>query len=495
MKKSEFDFSQPLRQSPVAILIIIYKTIKIIFRQIWPLILILLLGKSGNKQSMVFLTLIGVSLLSLIISIIGYFRFYYFLSDDHLIVRKGVLRKKNLDIPFERIQSVNFEQNIVQQIFQVVSLKIDTAGSGGKEFEFDAMDKDQAEALREIILTRKSESSSLMQEEQIKNHQRELVLKLGITDLLKVGLTRNHFRSLGLIALFFFWIYEGLRDIGVKDSEVMGYFPSLDPELGVFIFGFAFVVVASLVISLVNTVVRYFDLRLLRGNGEFRIQSGLLNRKEVAALDNKVQVVRWSQNLLQKLINIYDVGLKQASSKEVTSAKSIIIPGCYQSHVNSIFNVYFPQDDMAEKDYEAVSFHFFLRRFLYFGLIPVVIAIAVMWHLDVLDGLNVLIPLAWFSFLTLTSYLRYRKMKYGIWNDQMTIKGGVYGQSNQRLLVHKIQGVELHSNIYQRRRGLSSISMFTASGKITIPYIPIGRAQLLRDSVLYQVETSRKKWM
>ena len=83
------------------------------------------------------------------------FRYYFYIEEDKLIVEKGVFGRSKTIVPFERIQTINFEQNLAHQVFSVLRLKVDTAGSAQKEFEFDAIAIDQAQALRKIILEKK----------------------------------------------------------------------------------------------------------------------------------------------------------------------------------------------------------------------------------------------------------------------------------------------------------------------------------------------------
>ena len=49
MKKNEYDFSVPTRQSYLAIVMILFKTVNVVVRQIFPAILVILIGGSKNK--------------------------------------------------------------------------------------------------------------------------------------------------------------------------------------------------------------------------------------------------------------------------------------------------------------------------------------------------------------------------------------------------------------------------------------------------------------
>src|SRR6187399_2446127 len=149
------DFSQPQRQSPKAILLILLKYIRIFITTLWPILLIILINPRSNKGILITSLVIAVTFISLVYSILSYTRFYFFIQDNKVCVRSGVIRKKTLNVPFDRIQSVDFKQNLLHQFLNVVSVQVDTAGSKGSELELDAVDLKRAEELREIVLAYK----------------------------------------------------------------------------------------------------------------------------------------------------------------------------------------------------------------------------------------------------------------------------------------------------------------------------------------------------
>src|SRR5688572_11873228 len=145
------NFHQPQRQSPKAIVLILLKYIRIVVRQLWPILLIVLINPRSDKGIMIITIVMGVVFLSLLYSILAYTRYYYFIQNNELCVRSGVFRKTVLNVPFDRIQSVDFKRNIVHQFLDVISVQVDTAGSKGSELELDAIEQERAEELREIV--------------------------------------------------------------------------------------------------------------------------------------------------------------------------------------------------------------------------------------------------------------------------------------------------------------------------------------------------------
>ena len=146
------NFLQPQRQSPKAIVLILLKYFRVVVRQLWPILLIVIINPKSEKGLTIIAIVGAVVVISLIYSILAYTRFYFFIQNNELCVRSGVFRKTVLNVPFDRIQSVDFKRNIVHQFLDVVSVQVDTAGSKGSELELDAIDQERAEKLREIVL-------------------------------------------------------------------------------------------------------------------------------------------------------------------------------------------------------------------------------------------------------------------------------------------------------------------------------------------------------
>ena len=80
-------------------------------------------------------------------------------------------------------------------------------------------------------------------------------------------------------------------------------------------------------------------------------------------------------------------------------------------------------------------------------------------------------------------------------NEQILVSKGAISHSWTQMELHKIQAVELHQTIFQKRRSLSSLRIMNASGSINIPYIDESVATLIYNYLLFHSEVSNKRWM
>lgn len=111
-----------MRQSYAAILLIAYRLYKVLVRQLFPFILILFFGNKETTSSFIMYAIIIIAVIGFFYSVVAFFKYYFYLEDDKLVVLKGVFKKTKLEIPFDRIQSINFEQNLIHRMLSLIHI-------------------------------------------------------------------------------------------------------------------------------------------------------------------------------------------------------------------------------------------------------------------------------------------------------------------------------------------------------------------------------------
>jgi len=505
MKKSNhaYNFTDPTRQSSVAILLIILKTYRILVRQALPFILLFFVGKgfSEGKGTNILIGITIVALLGMIYSIINYFRYYFYINDKELIIESGVFKRSKMNVPFDRIQTINFEQNIIHRIFDVVRLKIDTAGSAKAEFEFHAISSNKANSLRNLLLSKKKQAKVVNDKESAEKEQSapdfKTIMQLNVNDLIKAGAVENHLKSGGIILAFMWWIWSSIDEMGMQDdilNEQLEETVMAQINSGLILIGIAISVflMLSFIVSMVKMVITNYDLKFMRSENGFKINGGLFTKKDISALDHKIQVITWGDNPLKKRIGIKDLRLKQASSIVLNKKTSIKIPSCKDEHIELVQNTLYGKNAFDNINYSSIDKRYFYRNggiisLVFTGLVTLLVYLGKYPQAVVFGMVGVIIV---FSF-----YLSYRKKRYGFNDNMLVIRGGTYGDTTEMLPIYKIQSLSKKQTPYQRRNDLANLVVHTASGKVGIPYIDNRTAQNIMDEFLYRIEIDKRKWM
>ena len=498
------DLSQPQRQAILGVAVLYVKNLRTGFNFFLALFFPVIAGWDAGKNYVYValgLALIGVGVLAWY----QYRNFFFKVVGDKFIINQGVFKKEEMSVPFGRIQSVHLKQNLIQQILNVVGLEIETAGSVTKEVSIPALKRSYAESLKSFLLSRKAEVEPAETErEEIQNdtpaklkkqNEERVILRLGIVDLLKVGLTENHLRT-GLIAFGVLFSYFNQAEEFLAE-EVDAATRQVETVVNTMVFvvpiAILFFVVLSILLSTIRTVLRYYNLSVLISPNSLTVRGGLLKIQENLVPEGKIQFISWKSNPLRRLIGYQSLAIYQAGSEVINRKNAVQVPGCREEQVEAVNQAFFPElENFAALTALKPVPYFQVRLLLFFGIIPAIALAAIGWFegwwFYIIAGLVV----ATADFLTRKYVARFEVL---LSEDLLRVNRGYIFPQRILLKLYKVQNISYHQSIFQKRRGLASVILFTAGGRISIPFIPEATAKSVVDFLLYKIESSHKEWM
>jgi putative membrane protein len=490
------------RSSPLAILFFLGKIVVGLAKnapQLIAPVAAFLVAFPGTMQTKVGLAATAFAVLTTVTSLLRYWFFRFQVTDDAVLIREGVINKKQLNITFSRIQGVNSEQSFIYRWFDLVTLSFDTAGSAGSEGELPAVKTDFAAALTERIGRVRREPAEGAEGETAASPPALLVLDW--RDMMRIGLAdRRAFVFVAVITPFFDQLSEALGEsiakaIGEFAADVTAMGTAIAATvLGTIVLG---VVVLLVTASIVAAFLRFHNFRLYLDGDRLRSRGGLLTRHEASMETGKVQVARVSQGLVMRWSSRLGIVLKQASSRMRQDNKSFTIPAAPPGfQTGFLHRVFAPEAPGIDLDFDSAALErvdprFMRPRILYLGVLPPLVIAAALWR-EVGAGVAVLV--AWLPLWAAVQYKVWRRLAWCVTDDALVRRKGFLGTDLDVFLLRKVQRVTVTQSPYQRRKGLASIRFFLASGSIRIPYLDKVRADALSDYVLYKVESSTRSW-
>jgi putative membrane protein len=496
MRKNN-DFFDIQRQSPGVIGVAIVNYMQSVFRQaIWPIVILFIFGKGTDTFTT---AVIGISifagLFSIIAAVVKYLYFYYCFRDGHLKVTEGLINKRNLSIPREKIQRVEFEQNVMHRLLKVVTVRIETAGAEGEEIEIGALVMEEARALRALLLSGKKVAGS--DAPRIDNVAEQPVFKLSFVNLIRAGMVRNHLRTFGIILGFFASIYFQFEDVMDIDKWMSQWLPQWyysDDRLSSFFLVVPFLFVVVVILTLLRTIIQYFNFGMWRTSDGFRVAYGLFSRHTNSALNKKVQFIQWRDNILMRLQSMYSLYIFQAGSVTAKRSQSIQLPFCFEDQIDLVRDDVYPGYDGSNKEAYKPSPHYKGLVFFRWGMVPSLILLANVWFWDSYLQVGIIITV-WLVLIWLYAIQLVKLMRIEVGSDHLFIERGVMEKNRWLLRLSQLQGLSLKQNPFEVRRNLASIELYTAAGTVTFPYLPMATATRIRDFVLYKVESNTLEWM
>lgn len=80
--------------------------------------------------SLIFIGLLGAWIISVAITLLNYYDFTVTEENDRLIITRGLLEKKRITIPLNRVQAVKIVENPLRQPFGLATVQVESAGGG-----------------------------------------------------------------------------------------------------------------------------------------------------------------------------------------------------------------------------------------------------------------------------------------------------------------------------------------------------------------------------
>lgn len=486
-------YFEPSRQSPIAVLLILAKLIRVLIGQLWFILLLMLLGRRPGSSNQFFIwMIIALGLVSVVRALFIYFRTRFYVQDGEFILEKGGFTRSRLSVPLDKIQTITFQQTFLHRIFKVVSVEMDTSGSKGSEVSLNALDRKKANELREYLLAWKKQNATPASETENAGAEKipeTTLLQLGIGDLLRIGLSQNHLRSAGILLGLVASFAGDIQPILGKSTYLY-----LTEELGFsfnYLWSFAlwitlFFLIISVFSTLVLTAVRFYGLRFVRTGEGFRLEAGLFNHREQAAYLPKIQYLRWSSNPLQRLLGLFNLRFFQATGHELNTKQTIQVPGCYQPQIDAVRQSYFPESAHLPWSWLKPHRLYFYQRLFFIGLLPwigltIKTAVDFSWYW-------LAISLLWLPAAAWWQWNLFRRKRYGLSTEGLWTYSGFFTSDQTLLLWRNVQAVAVERSLIEARYELVDLTFYTASGSISLENIPLAAGNELRDYVLAKVE-------
>ena len=436
------DFSQPIRQSPKGIIIIFAFNAYNFVRRFF--VLFIAFGISLTKKktfanitpTVIFMVIGGILVVLLVLAIFRYLNFKFHVSKDDFYLSTGIINKDNTIIPKSKIQNVYIKQNLLQQIINVVSLNIETAGDTKSEISIKALDKSTALQLKKELFNKLDIIEALNTNIETKN----VFFKVSLKRLFLEGVSQNHLRSFAVIASFVFGLYYEFKDYfrSLRLRQRFEDFGHLDKEnlLNIIIFNSVFLVLAiliSLLFSVVKTVIVNFNLEVVENQKTIEINKGLFNKVSLSLTPSRIQNLVIKTNRIKRYFGLHTLSVKQAMVN-VKQRKNFVIIALEKEQLKHLIdkllvNYIGAVEKSVPKGYYKLILTVHMLALVSFLNIPGFIILGnVMWYIN--------IALVLFSVFYVV--VTYRKAYYQIDDEFITIGSGFIDTTTNILEIHKI---------------------------------------------------------
>ncbi|WJP97559.1 PH domain-containing protein [Macrococcus bovicus] len=457
--------SEPKRLHPITYLSKIFKSVK---DNVLTVVLagFLFLKNGFNLNDIGDLIFPGILLIfavvSIVLGIIEALTTTYWISDDKLFVKNGILSVSTKEFYIARIQSVETTRNIVNQLFGGVILDIKTPGDGVK---LDSISKQAADELTHYLETRKNNLGDAVEEV----HQAsafESYYRLQLKDIMLMSVTSG---AMGTVLAVVFGLYSQVDEI----LHISDRLAPIQQEIGSSFSSIALLVMMALLLSYITgifvTALKYFNYELTYDGERLRIRYGLFEVKERIVIVKQIQAVEEKKSFLRQWLGYTSFRVTITSDAALESedenvlGQIEVLPFIKRKEGLAVMAQLVP--DYYYNEVDRVIPRRSLRRYIQWHWLVIIIATALVQYYFFNQAWMIGIVLLILTFIA--GWMRYRYSGYVIQDDQITVREtGLFASSIYHLKEDRLISIHVTDHYFLENARLASIVLRVSAGSL-----------------------------
>jgi len=453
-----------------------------------PLLVLLILARDVGWQKWLLVPLAPAALAALVRLLTQGYR----LGGGALLLKEGVLSRRQREIPYDRIQHVELTQGLLQRWLRVAVVTIQSGGNAEEaEASLRVLSLDAAEDLRRRIDAARTRSA------EREPPRPAVVLELAPRDLVLAGLTEGRGFLVVGGAVGLVWQGAGLLGVPLPFASSLGkeeirrgvkLAATSLPSLGRLVLGVLAAIVAFRLLSIAWAAVKLHGFILQREGEILRSRYGLITRHAAAIPRHRVQTLTILETPILRLLRRVAVKVQTAARFEAEQGRvgaEWVAPVIERRRLAALVGEVLPGIDLDALPWRPVDPNAWRREWRGALLVSALLTLGLVWPLRAW-ALGALVPLAawsWFSARALA-----RRYAFAVTDDAIAFRSGWIRRRLSIVRMARVQSVKLAESFLDRRWGMATLSVDTAGSsgsghRIEVPYLP----RAVADAVLAQV--------
>ncbi|PMR68540.1 PH domain-containing protein [Halomonas heilongjiangensis] len=486
------------RLSPWAIGLTLMTTGVSLAREHLPLLLAAGAGLAVSDRVGLREALLGGGLLlvvALLLSLLYYRRFRFRFDADALVIQKGLFVHREFKVAAGHVQQTSVQQPAWMRPLGVVQWEVETLAGEAASISLPGIRCELAEALEARLGGAASRSGPTTTADEPPAPLERFAITPGA--LVLHGLTS---RSLMVIAALLSplvrplerWLHDRLPQL-----DLWAWLPA-SPPLAV---GLGLVAaLAALMLLAVLAAWWRFHGYVLRDDGERQVQmSGLLHRRSLTLTLRRLQVVEWVQTgpgraLGRGYLVCHQFGAMAGG--EVAEARRFLVPGLTAARADTLVPSLWPGRGASPSltaPLQRVAGLY--RRVLFLRLLLAMVAgLGLLAGVagDGLAGLPAWSPgpvlMGLVALAAGLAHLRWRSLGWACRGDWLRVRHGLWGRRTSLFPAAHLLSLRVQQSWLQRRRGVVTLRLYLASGRLSLPFVEERVALALANRLLASVE-------
>lgn len=429
--------------------------------------------------------------------LIPWFTTRYRFTDTQLQVRRGLLNRSVVTAPLDRVRSVDLESTVLHRVLGLAKVKVGT-GVDDTRIELDALGGDEAVELQRYLLARSEVVSGPPPATATAEDAGEEAAGVGGTapgeqTLAEIDWSWLRFAPFSLSSLAIVAAVLGVGsqffdEVEVDSDQVVETWGWILAQSLVVLVGAVVlaVLVGWVILSTLNYVVQWWNLRVVRqSGGTLKVTRGLFTTRSTTVEEARVRGVRMVEPLLLRLVSGAELSTLATGVGQGGTTK--VLPPSPRE-VNQAVGATVLQEEqplrIRLREHGPASRRRQLVRAQWTTVFLMVPVLALTWWLTLpwwlpTGALVVLVLLSW-----LLGRETYRNLGHHLTPRYLVAGSGTTQRERTALERAGIIGWVVRQSFFQRRRGLATLVATTAAGPehVEVADLPLETAVALADA-------------
>lgn len=427
---------------------------------------------SGGVQPWV---LIGL-LAPIVVGVVPWFTTRYRITATQFELHKGIVSKRRLTAPLDRIRSVDLESSLLHRALGLAKVKVGTGVDDGS-IELNAISVHQADELRLVLLRRRDEVAAdegpvAAPGADAPSPTTEAAAPGRQATLARIDWSWLRFAPLSLsrlaiVAAMFGVVFQvgneaNLLSAGTVDGAI-DWLRSFTVWLLVAV-ALVAIVVGWLVISVGGYALQWFGFRLTREEGTIRLTAGALTTRSTTLEERRIRGAQLTEPVLLRLASGAELA---ALATGVDDGVSKVLPQCPITVARGVSAALLEDPEPMTRELTEHGPLARRRCHIRHQLDSLITAVAIVAPTLIWDWpwwpTYVAVPLV-VAFAVLCAEAEYRHLGHTLTERHLVAGSGVLTRRRTALERDGIIGWVIHQTWFQRRRGLADLIATTAAG-------------------------------
>jgi putative membrane protein len=403
-------------------------------------------------------------------------------QSNHIVHTTGWIFRKDRRIPLEQIQNVNLRQNLLERLFHVATVDVETAMGRGRDLKLSVLSWSEAERLKEELL------GAAHLDLATDPKPERAVVRLDRQDLILGAVTENHFVQMTVV----------MFTVGGPILGAVGSYADKLPlalSMAIFGIGLATLTVGSWLWGVATYILKYGGFAVDRTESVFRISYGLLNKVQMAIRPGRIEFLKITKTIPQRWMQRASFFVGTASSfgeAGVFAPVALFVPEpVAYAGVSEVI----PGLNMAALPWQPFHPIFYWSRMTR-GVIWASIVCLAAYEID---GLIDSPALAWIGagivvaviFVRLATLLLAKpENAFAITEDALVVRAGYIHQSISAMPIDRVENVAVTQPMWWKGTHAATLAVQAMKNRIFIGAIPESAIETLMAFWRKKIEAS-----